>query len=295
MAPRNGGEWSTGARVNGTQQIQFAIETVNENYLDVMGIKLLEGRNFNVQMPTDSTESVIVNESFVKQAGWNDPLGREVDFFWAKRKAKVIGVVADHHYSDLLQPIGPQLLTMNPENQYGTALIRIKAGSETTALPVIASIFRSNFPFEPYHYAFREDQNREAYEQEEKWKQLFLFSTAISIFIACIGLFGLSVLNAERRTREIGIRKVLGASVVSVITRLSVEFLVLVGIALIIGIPIAWFGARNWLSNYPYRFDPGLNLVFTTIFIILFVAVSTVFFQALRAALANPVKSLRIE
>ncbi|HSK11610.1 MAG TPA: ABC transporter permease, partial [Phnomibacter sp.] len=219
VAPRNSGQWSTGARVNVDQNIQFAIETVSENYLPLMGVPVLQGRNFSAELSSDTVGSVLVNELFVQKAGWEDPVGQEVNFYWDNnRKMKVIGVVPDYHYSDLLQPVGPMLLQMAQRGQgYSSILVKIKNGTDAQAQKYLAATFRKFFPLEPFEMVYRVDENREAYEQEEKWQRIFLFSTLISIFISSIGLFGLSVLNAERRTKEIGIRKVLGASVAGVV------------------------------------------------------------------------------
>ena len=295
VAPKNAGEWGTAAKVNGDSVVQFTYETVNESYIPILKIPVLQGRNFSTQFPSDSTSSVLVNESFVKKAGWKNPIGQTVDFWYNNEKYTVIGVVKDYHFTSLNQEIGPELFTMKAGNSYGMAYIKIKPNSETSSLKYIEQTYKRLFPITPYSYTFKSEANIKNYEAEAKWKQIMLFSAVITIFVSCIGLFGLSVLSAEKRTKEIGIRKVLGASVSGVVTILSKDFLKLVAIALIIAIPLAWIAANKWLNNYPYRIELSWQMFAAAGILVIFIALATVSFQAIRAALSNPAKSLRTE
>lgn len=292
---KNGGSWGTRAKVNGEQQIQFAYESVGVNYLPLLKINIKEGRNFSADLPTDSTKSVLVNETFAKEAGWTDPIGKEVDFWYREEKYTVIGVVKDYHYQSLQEKIGPQLFTMKPDNQYGLALIKIAPGSATASLQHIEKIFKSVFPLDPYSYQFMDQANLQNYEAEDRWKKIMLFSAVITIFVSCIGLFGLSVLATEKRTKEIGIRKVLGASVQQVATILSRDFLLLVVISLLISLPLAWLAANKWLENYPYRIQLGWSLFAMGALLVIGIALLTVSFQSIKAALQNPVRSLKVD
>jgi putative ABC transport system permease protein len=204
-------------------------------------------------------------------------------------------VVKDYHYEALNREIGPQLFTMKNDNSYGRFFIKIKPGSEVTSLKQIQKTFKELFPLNPYTYIFKDQENLKNYEAEAKWKQIILFGAVLTIFISCIGLFGLSVLSAEKRTKEIGIRKVLGASVKGVITILSKDFLKLVGIALIIAIPAAYMAGNKWLQNYPYRITLNWWLFVSAAILVIMIALLTVSFQAIKAAVASPVKSLRTE
>jgi putative ABC transport system permease protein len=296
VSPKNGGQWGTGAKVNGDSTIQFAYETVNESYLPALNIALAQGRNFSTEFPSDSSNSVIVNESFVQKAGWKDPIGQEVNFWYRdNEKYKVVGVVKDYHYQSLNQKIGPQLFTMKAGNDYGMALIKIKPNSATASLKHIEATFKKLFPLNPYSFTFKDQQNIKQYEAEAKWKQIMLFSAILTIFISCIGLFGLSVLSAEKRTKEIGIRKVLGASVNNVVTILSKDFVMLVILALLIAVPLAWMAASKWLQNYPYKIALSWQMFAVAGAMVIVIALITVSFQAFKAAVANPVKSLRTE
>ena len=295
VAPRNGGRWGTLAKISNDSTIHFDYETVDEAYLSTLKIPLVQGRNFSTDFPSDSANSVLVNDSFVKQAGWKNPIGQVVNFWYDNKKYTVIGVVKDYHYQSLSQKIGPQLFTMKKSNNYGMLYIKIKPNTAAANLKTIQKKFKQFFPLSPYNYTFLNEENRKSYEAEAKWKQIMLFGAVLTIFISCIGLFGLSVLSAEKRTKEIGIRKVLGASVNRVVTILSKDFLKLVFISLVIAIPAAWIAASKWLENYPYRITLNWWLFASAGILVVLIALITVSFQAIKAAVANPVKSLRTE
>lgn len=296
VSAKNSGNWFTGAKVGSDSSIQFAYETIDESYLPLMKIPLLQGRNFSTDFPSDSNNSVIVNESFVKKAGWKNPIGQTVNFFYNNNEIyHVIGVVKDYHYAPLDQKIKPQLFTMKNDNLYGTYYIKIKPNTASTSLKAIEKTFKQLYPMSPYSYVFKDQQNVQQYKEVAKWKQILLFGAILTIFISCIGLFGLSVLSAEKRTKEIGIRKVLGASIKSIVTILSTDFLKLVCISLLIAIPLSWLAANKWLENYPYRISLNWTLFAAGSILVILIALTTVSFQAIKAALANPVKSLRTE
>ncbi len=296
VAPRNGGRWGTVAKLSNDSSIQFDYETVDESFLPTLKIPLVQGRNFSPDFTSDSANSVLVNELFVKQAAWKNPIGQTVNFWYNNnKKYTVIGVVKDYHYSSLNEKIGPELFTMKKDNNYGMVFIKIKPNTASASLKTIQKTFKQLFPLSPYSYTFMNDENRKSYEAEAKWKQIMLFGAILTIFISCIGLFGLSVLSAEKRTKEIGIRKVLGASVKKVVSILSKDFLKLVCISLVIAIPAAWMAANKWLENYPYRITLNWWLFASAGVLVILIALLTVSFQAIRAAIANPVKSLRTE
>ncbi|QHS63392.1 ABC transporter permease [Chitinophaga agri] len=293
---KNQGQWMTTAKVNGEQMVNFVYETVDEHYLPLLKIPVVKGRNFSRAFPSDSTHAVLVNEAFVKEAGWKDPIGQEVNFWYnAGEKYTVVGVVKDYHYGPVTRKIGIQLFTMKNSNNFGKTLVKIKPGRETTALQHIAAIYKKYFPLSPYEYTFMNEANRKNYESEAKWKQIILFSAVLTIFISCIGLFGLSVLSAEKRTKEIGIRKVLGASVTTVVRLLSTDFLKLVVISLVLAIPLAWMAGNKWLESYPYRIAISWWMFAIAALSVVAIALLTVSFYAVKAAVADPVKSLKID
>jgi putative ABC transport system permease protein len=291
---KNAGEHGTGTKNAVGSTIYFADETVDENYLPLLKILLIAGRNFSTAFPADSTQSVIVNESFVKAAKWENPVGETIKILGSSSETyRVIGVVKDYHYAALTQKIKPQLFNMH--GSYGTYYIKIKPNTAASSLKWIQKIYQRFYPMSPYAYVFKNDENRRQYADVEKWKQIILFGAMLTIFLSCIGLFGLSVLSAEKRTKEIGIRKVLGASVQQIVTALSTDFIKLVAIALIIATPLVYIAANKWLQNYPYRIKMSWWLFASAGILVMLIALFTVSFQSIKAAIANPVKSLRTE
>jgi putative ABC transport system permease protein len=296
ISAKNPGYEQAAARNAIDSMVQFAYETVDENYLPLLQIPLVAGRNFSEKFPADPSQSVIVNESFVKAADWKNPVGETLKFSFDNNKIyHVIGVVKDYHFASLNEKIGPQLFTMKNDNLYGAYYIKIKPNSATESLKWIQREFKQFYPLSPYSYTFKNDDNRNQYAQVEKWKQIILFGAILTIFISGIGLFGLSVLSAEKRTKEIGIRKVFGASVKSIVTNLSTDFIKLVVIALVIASPLAYIIANKWLQNFPYRISISWWLFALAGMLVMLIALTTISFQSIKAALANPVESLRTE
>jgi putative ABC transport system permease protein len=294
VAVRQGGTWNTMAKVDG-QQIEFALEVVDSAYLPVLEIPIVNGRNFSAAFPSDSTQSVLVNEAFVKKAGWKDISNKQVDFFYENTRYNVIGVVKDYHYASLMEEIKPQLFIMHPKYSYGQLLIKVKPGNTAATIKHIEKVVKTQMPFIPFKYDFKDVSNEQQYTAEAKWKQIITFAAILTIFISCIGLFGLAALAAEKRTKEIGIRKVLGASVGGIATDLSGSFLKLVLVAAVPAFPAAWWAMQKWLQNYPYRIEMGVWVFVFAIALVVLIALCTVSFQAIKAAIANPVKSLRTE
>jgi putative ABC transport system permease protein len=294
VSVKNAGERGTGTKNAVGSTVYFADETVDENYLPLLKIPLIAGRNFSTAFPADATQSVIVNESFVKAANWKNPVGETINILGSSNETyRVIGVVKDYHFASLTKKITPQLFTMN--GSYGTYYIKIKPNTAAASLKWIQKTYQQFYPMSPYSYVFKNDENRKQYTEVEKWKQIILFGALLTIFISCIGLFGLSVLSAEKRTKEIGIRKVLGASVQQIVTTLSTDFIKLVAIALIIATPLVYIAANKWLQNYPYRVEMSWWLFASAGILVMLIALITISFQAIKAAVANPVKSLRTE
>ena len=294
VSVKNAGEWGSGTKNGVGSTVYFAGETVDENYFPLLKIPLKAGRNFSTAFPDDFTQSVIVNERFVKAANWKNPVGETVQILGNSNETyHVIGVVKDYHFASLTKKITPQLFSMN--GLYGSYYVKIKPSTAASSLKWIQKTYQQFYPMSSYSYVFKNDENRKQYANVEKWKQIILFSAILTIFISCIGLFGLSVLSAEKRTKEIGIRKVLGASVQQIVTALSTDFIKLVAIALIIATPLVYIVANKWLQNYPYRIEMRWWLFASAGIFVVLIALFTVSFQSIKAAAANPVKSLRTE
>ncbi len=295
VAPKNSGGWIKSAMVNGKDELNFSYETIDEAYLPLLKLRLTAGRNFSEDFPSDASSAILVNESFVKKAGWKQPIGQQVDFWYSDvKKYSVIGVVKDYHYLSLSSEIGPQLFTMRP-NGYGMVNIKIKPESESESLAHIETAFKDLFPYQSYSYRFKSLENKKAYERESKWKEITFISTLLTIFISCIGLFGLALLSSERRTKEVGIRKAIGASTASIVSLLTKDFLILTLISLLISFPLAFFAGKKFLANYPYREEMQAWIFIVAALVALTVAFLTVSFQAVKAAFLNPVESLKNE
>ncbi|HEY2580742.1 MAG TPA: ABC transporter permease, partial [Mucilaginibacter sp.] len=290
-----GGRWGTIAHINNGQQTQFDIKHIDEDYLSLFEIPMAKGRNFSKDMVSDSANSVLVNETFAKNAGWKNPIGEVVDFFYDNKKYTVIGIVKDYHFLDLSQKVGPELFTMKPSYPYGNIFVKLSGNNKVESLNYIEKTFRQIFPFKPYEYSFKDAENAAQYEKESKWKQIVTFSAILTVFISCIGLFGLTTLSAEKRKKEIGIRKVLGASVEGIVKKLSTDFLKLVIISAFIASPAAWWAMNKWLENYPYRITINSWIFLLASVSVLLIALITISFHSIKAALANPVNSLRSE
>jgi putative ABC transport system permease protein len=294
-ADQGGGPWGTSAVINGFREFGFNLQHIDEDYLPLFQVPIVKGRNFSKTMATDSAGSVLVSEEFVKQAGWEDPIGQTVDFPSDKRKYNVVGVVKDYHYQSLTEKMSPVLYSMKPDYPWGNIFIRISGQNKPEALNRIGQEFKAEFPFLPYQYKFKEDEVAEQYDKEAKWKQIIAFGAILTIFISSIGLFGLATLSAERRKKEIGIRKVFGASVEVIVRKLSTDFAVLILISAVISAPAAWWAMQRWLENYPYRITMNAWIFLLAAAFVLLIALITVSFQTIKAAVANPVNSLRSE
>ncbi len=272
--------------------------SVDPDFLNTMQIKLVKGRNFQESVESDATDAVLVNEALVKKMGWQKPIGKRVRYFVGKdetKEARVVGVVADFHTYSLQHKIEPLVLQMPPPSEKDNLYVRIRPEKTAEALDDILRIYHQ-FDAESTPIVHFLDENfSQQYNAEQKQGSVLLSFTILAVLIACLGLFGLAAFAAEARTKEIGIRKVLGASIGSVVTLLSREFLKLVGIAIAIGLPLAWYLTEQWLQNFAYH----VNIIWWVFagagLLAVGIALLTVSFQAIKAALTNPVNSLRSE
>jgi putative ABC transport system permease protein len=296
VAARNGGFRATLAKIDG-KEINLTYETTDKEYLPTLQLNLVQGHNLTGENSYDSATSAIVNETFVKTAGWKEPLGKKVDFFWdSGRIYTVVGVVKDYYYGSVKGEIKPQLFTMDPRSgKFGQLWVKINPVNTSSTLQYIQKIFRAALPLQPFLYDFKKDTNAAQYASEQKWKQIISFAAILTIFISCIGLFGLASLAAQKRTKEVGIRKVLGAGVTDIVRKLSTGFLSLGLIAFLIAVPAAWWVANKWLQGYPLRIEISIWIFVFALVLIVSVSILTVSFQAIKAAIANPVKSLKSE
>ena len=280
------------ATSNGTE-IHANIYHVDYDYLRTLGIHVLQGRNFSKDFPTDSS-GVVINEAAVRELGWSgtSSIGKTI-VRSGQQEFKVIGVVADFNYASVKQKIAPMMMMLG--NNFGGLIIKIKTNGVKGFLADLKKRWDAFTPDGPLDYNFLDDKFAALYINEQRTQQIFSAFTFLAIIIASLGLFGLSAFVIEQRTKEIGIRKVLGASVQQVLLLVSKEFLLLVCIAFIISIPVTWWAMHAWLQDFAYRVNISWWIFFIAGLFAILIALITISFQAIKAALANPVKSLRTE
>jgi len=295
VAEKMDGRWTTSARAEG-KEMDVDYDAIDENYLSVLQVPIIQGRNFSKNFPSDSARSVLINEAFAREIGWKNAIGKTIDMVNGKEtRLTIIGVVKDYHFASLKNKIMPKLLTMDPKMDLGRFLIRIKPGTTTATLKGIENIYRNLFPFHPFNYYFVEEENLRNYEAENKWKQIIMYSAILTVFISAIGLFGLTMLSIRKRTKEIGIRKVLGASTWQISLLVTRDFFSLVVMALLLAIPGAWIAVSHWLQNFPYHIQMNVWIMIMACVLTLLIALLTVSLQAVKAGNANPVRNLRTE
>ncbi len=268
---------------------------VDEHYVPTLGMKIVQGRNFSHDFPTDST-GMLLNESAVQLLGWKDPIGHL--FYRPGDSMKsvayhVVGVIKDFNFSSLHDKVGP--LVINMGDNRGSLAVRLRGGNIIATQAQIESKWKGMANGVPFSYTFMDDDFNQLYQSEKQTGQLFISFAVFAILIACLGLLGLVTYAAEQRTKEIGIRKVLGASISGIVGLLSKDFALLIGIAAIIAFPLAWWATYTWLQTFAYRTGIAWWIFLVAGFAALAIALLTVSIQTIRAAVANPVKSLRSE
>lgn len=263
---------------------------VDYDFIDAMGIELKQGRNFSRNYKTDLRGGVIINEAAAKKMGWHAPIGKRLQM--AEWDAKVIGVVKDFHVKSLHSNVEPLVLALIPESA-GYLLVRMKPQNMPATISFIQEKWQAFDPKHPMEYFFLDEHFDKQYRAEEKMLTVFGYFSGLTIFIACLGLFGLASFTAEQRTREIGIRKVLGSSTASIVLLLSRDFAVLVLIAILIAIPVAWYGMDKWLQDFAYRTQLSWWIFAAAGLAAMAIALLTVSLQAIKAAMLDPVKAIR--
>jgi len=277
---------------------QVNVMRVDQDFIKTFGMEILQGRDFSRAITADANKSVIVNETLVKELGWKVSGGHIFSNFSTKgmKEPEVIGVIKDFNYASLHERVKPLVLLLDPSYAAIRYIyVKLAPGDFSEALALLQKNWREIAPNKPFDYYFLDADFDQRYREEERWAQIVMYAMLFAIVIACIGLFGLSALTVTKRTKEIGIRKVLGASIFSIVRLLTNEFVILIVLANLLAWPIAYFAMQQWLQDFAYRLDMTIwPFVLSGIFA-LGVALLTVSFQAIKAALANPVEALRYE
>jgi putative ABC transport system permease protein len=269
---------------------------VDLEYIQTLGMQIVDGRNFSREFSTD-TEAAVINEAAVRHYGWDSALGKRLSRFTSQQAYyttyTVIGVVKDFHFESLRTTIGPLMMYLGQNNDL--IAFRVNTENISGSVDLLKKKWKTFLPNQPFEYHFMDDQFDSMYKVEQRIGRIFSVFAALAIFIGCLGLFGLSAYTAEQRTKEIGIRKVLGATVPNIIRLLFREFVILIGIANLIAWPVAFFVMDRWLKDYAYRISPSVWIFLLAGIGTLMIAMLTVSFQAVKAALSDPARSLRHE
>jgi putative ABC transport system permease protein len=265
--------------------------SVDYKYFETLGIEIAAGRAFSMNFSTDAKESIILNETGVKEFELKSPLGKEVEI---EGKRKIIGIVKDFHFRSLHEKIEPLYFIINPE-KCSKIIIRNQPENTLNTISYLKEKWGQFAISEPFEYYFIDEKYDNLYKSEQRLGEIIGYFGFFALFVTCLGLFGLISFMAERRTKEIAVRKALGASVTNVVKLLIKEFIILVVIASIIAWPAAYYAMNKWLQNFAYHVNMGFGTFLLAGLVALIIAIATVSFQAVKAAMANPVKFLRYE
>jgi putative ABC transport system permease protein len=286
---RNGnGFWKEG-RNNIDKSVGGQMWIVDHDYLKTMGIKLIDGRNFSVDLPTDTT-SLIINQSMAKELELSNPVGQRI-MNW--EVYNVIGVVEDFHFESLRDKIGP--LAMRLGTSPNIVSIKVNGSDMSSVIAGVEGVWKKFSPNQPIRYSFLDESFAHMYDDVQRMGRIFVSAAILAIIVACLGLFALSAFMVEQRSKEISIRLVLGASLKNVFSLLTLNFLKLVLISVVIAVPVAWYAMHKWLENFTYRTEITWDVFLLAGIMAVLIAILTISYQAIRAGLMNPVKSLKSE
>lgn len=284
----NGGMWTRGMPDH--QKVSTQHWNVDDAYVKTLGLKLLTGRNFSAQMPTDS-QAVIVNESLAKALQLRKPIGQRL-VNW-RGEWRVIGVIADFHFNSLKEKIQPMGLYLG--RSPNTVLVKVATQDIAATLQAVTKVWKTFSPNQPIRYSFLDEQYASMYDDVQRTGRIFSSFAGLAILVACLGLFALSAFMAEQRRKEISIRKVLGASLESIVGLLTVHFIKLVLISFSIAVPIGWYLMSNWLADFVYRIPLSWELFLLAGLSTVLIALLTIGYQSVKAALMNPARNLQTE
>ena len=271
------------------------VNAVDYDYAETFGLEIVAGRDFDKSYGTDHINGYMINEKGVSALGWESPeaaIGQQI--FESGREGIIVGVIKDYHFNSLQQDINPLIFRMNP-GEFGNFIVRINNGDIPQTLSFVQEKWKEFFPEKAFEYEFLDQALDDAYAAEERFGNIITYFAWIAVLISCFGLFGLAALLTQHRFKEIGIRKILGASVSQIISSLALDFLKLIGLAMVLALPLVWYFMDNWLQDFAFRIDFPFWVPFAVGLGVLLLAFLTISSQTLKAALSNPVKALRYE
>jgi putative ABC transport system permease protein len=278
-----------------SKSIELPFVHVHYDYFETLGIEASQGRLFSSKLKTDADEAIILNESAVKKLEiQGNPIGQSMDCSWPKSKRKIIGVVKDFHFESLYETIRPTVFVIF-YRQCHQLMVKVNPSNPKNTINKLEAICNSFYPDGIFEFHFLDNKLESLYQKDKNTFQLMGYFTALAIFIACMGLFGLGLIMMKTRTKEIGVRKVLGASIWQILILFAKDFSRWVIIANIIAWPVAFYAMNKWLQNFAYRIDITIWPFLLSGFSALVIALLTVGYQGVKAATANPIKSLRYE
>jgi len=272
---------------------------IDQDFIPTMGIEVIQGRNFSSEFGTDASDAILINESAARKFGWADPIGKKIEDFSGENiedrtASTVVGVIKDIHMSSLHSLIMP-LYVNNESDDWDNIVVRISPNNVGGTIDNLRAKWGELYPNQSFDYSFLDDSLATMYESEGRLSQIFSSFTLFAIFIACLGLFGMASFTAEQRTKEIGIRKVMGASVSGIVVLLAKNFLKLVLIANIIAWPIAYLAMKEWTKGFSYQARIGVEMFLITAVLAAVIAILTVSFQSIKAALSHPINAIKYE
>ena len=273
------------------QHISVYHMAVQQGFVELFQIALVEGRGFSEEMTADAREGMLINETMARQLGWETAVGKWFDF--QGRELRIVGVMKDFNFLSFHQAMAPLALYLGSEGDFSRVLVKVRPEQVPATLAHLEATMATFSPGSPFVYEFLDDAYSSMYQTEVRLGRLFSYFTGLALIIACLGLLGLAAFTSAQRTKEIGIRKVLGATLADILVLISREFLKLVAIAFVIATPVAYFVMRRWLESFAYRIEIGVTVFLFTLALVLLSAILTVSYQSIKAALADPVKSLR--
>ncbi len=273
--------------------INFAV--VDHDFIETLGIRMKEGREFQEDMPSDTSAGVVVNETFVNRMGWKEPIGKRIEVTGGNQLiARVVGVMKDYHQTGMYNEVETFMLVYRGR-QHPFAYVKLSGNNNQQTLSYIESKWKELFPDQPFDYIYMTERFNRQFEADEKRGTIFTMFTILAILIACLGLFGLASYTVEKRTKEIGIRKVFGANEGIIMGLVSRDFIILVTVGIILAVPLSYWFMGNWLENYVYRTPIGIALILMSALLTIVITFITISYKAFQAAVTNPAQSIRTQ